>query len=111
MPISSTRLLSLMRLLIVSSLRGSSNSEHVGAGLVRGYMEPLWEGSGDGAAITRGLVVRSVRICDENALCSLTPLNLFDRLYLNDNYLTALPDCIGQLTNLTEYVIQFGIPF
>ena len=36
---------------------------------------------------------------------------LFDRLYLSNNQLSLVPDSIGQLTNLTEYVIQFVISF
>ena len=36
-------------------------------------------------------------------------ITLFDRLYLNDNQLTSLPDSIGQLTNLTLYGIRFEI--
>ena len=31
---------------------------------------------------------------------------LFDRLYLNGNKLTSVPDCIGQLTNLTRFGVN-----
>jgi Leucine-rich repeat (LRR) protein len=34
---------------------------------------------------------------------------LFDRLCLEGNQLSAIPDSIGQLTNLTEYGIPFDI--
>ena len=37
--------------------------------------------------------------------------SLFHRLNLYDNQLTSLPDCLGQLTNLTKYDIRFDIWF
>ena len=43
--------------------------------------------------------------------CDFNSKVLFDRLYLNGNQLTSLPDSIGQLTNLTAYDIQFLILF
>ena len=71
-------------------------------------MEAVREGSGDGLAVGGGLVMLSVRIFVEKALwTSLT--TLFDRLWLQENQLSALPDCIGQLTNLTQYDIRFVI--
>ena len=64
-----------MRLLTVRSLRGSSNSEHVDAGLARGQLEALRERLGDGLAVEGGVVMHRVRIFGENALeTSLTTL-------------------------------------
>ena len=54
------------------------------------------------AFTTRGSLIKrlSRRLLPLSAVLSLTC-----------NQLTTLPDCIGQLTNLTKYGIQLSLPF
>ena len=73
----------------------------------RGRVEAVWEGFGDGLAVGGGPGMLNVRILLRRLSRRLLPL--FDRLGLSYNQLTSLPDCIGQLTNLTQYGIQFVI--
>ena len=68
-------------------------------------MEGVWQGPGDGLAVEGGPVVLRVRIFLRRL--SGRPSPLFDRLVLRHNQMTSLLDCIGQLTNLTVYDIQF----
>ena len=77
------------------------------AGLEQRQVEGEREGPGDGLAVEGGPGVHRVRIFVEKALRRHS--SLFDRLYLNSNQLTSIPDCIGQLTNLTGYGIRFDI--
>ena len=83
----------------------SSHWEHVDTGLERGQMEAVWEGSGSGTSVGGGPVVYRVRLCSKKALLS-TSLTLFDRLWLSNNRLTSVPDCIRQLTGLIVYGIE-----
>ena len=64
-------------------------------------MEGVWEGPGDGLAVAGGPVVNRVRIFVGSRLSALLFSSFFHTLYLDDNQMTSLPDCIGQLTNLT----------
>ena len=78
--------------------------------------ELVW-GEGDwkayGKDLETALQSQEARSCSEWGFLlrmlsgRLSPL--FDRLYLYDNQLASIPDCIGHLTNLTVYDIQFGI--
>ena len=67
-------------------------------------METVWKESGDGFAVEGGPGVPSVRISVEK---TFTVSSFFDRLWLGNNHLSFVPDCIGQLTNLTRYDIRF----
>jgi Leucine-rich repeat (LRR) protein len=69
-------------------------------------VEAVWQGSGNGLALEGGPGVHRVRISVEKTSRRLSFVN---RLYLNDNQLATVPDCIGQLTNLIKYGFPFNI--
>ena len=107
MLLSSTRLLSLMRLLFlfVSALALNMSTLDWRQGKWRPY----------GNDLETALQSQEARACSEWEFLlrrlsrRLSPL--FDRLWLGSNQLTSLPNCVGQLTNLTLYGIQFVIWF
>ena len=79
-----------------------------GTELEQRELEAVQKRSGDGFAVARGPVVHYVRIFVRKipTLCSLLLLSFLDRLDLDHNLITSLPDSLGLLlANLTEYGI------